>query len=124
MTTKPVTKTARDRLAETYESMVTAGLNPTDYGPDDAVFTKAYGAPVPPVSKLRSPMALLHDYSVAFKEQGVSPPDLVFQTYREGREFFHACLSDGGTTLSLGTDRVDGMYIARVMGVNLIWPEE
>ena len=127
MSTKPVEKTAKERLESRYEDLVT-GVKIWDYGPDDAVFTTTYGAGSRPFSlpkaKIRSPLELLRDYSNAWAEHGVYPPDLVFQTREEGLGFYNACIKSVAVHTPHSADSTNGMCIARVMGVNLIWPEK
>lgn len=99
-----------------------------DYCPDDAVFTTTYGDGIRPVSlpkaKIRSPLELLRDYSNAWAEHGVYPPDLVFQTREEGFGFYNACLKSAAVYTLHTPSYANGMCIARVRGVNLIWPEK
>lgn len=127
MSKKPVQKTAKERLESKYEGLVT-GVKIWDYGPDDAVFTTTYGAGSRPFSspkaKIRSPLALLRDYSNAWAEHGVYPPDLVFQTQEEGFGFYNACIKSVAEYTPHTPSSANGMCIARVMGVNLIWPEK
>jgi len=129
MSTKPVEKTAKERLENRYEDLVT-GVKIWHYGPDDAVFTTTDGAGSRPFSspkaKIRSPLELLRDYSNAWAEHGVSPPDLVFQTREEGLGFYYACIKSAAAAeyTPHSVDSANGMCIARVMGVNLIWPEK
>ena len=127
MTKKPVEKTAKERLESKYEDLV-AGVKIWDYGPDDAVFTTTYGAGSrlfsSPKAKIRSPLELLRDYSNAWAEHGVHPPDLVFQTQEEGFGFYNACLKSVAVHGGGDVASANGMCIARVMGVNLIWPEK
>jgi len=127
MSTKPVEKTAKERLENRYEDLVT-GVKIWDYGPDDAVFTTTYGVGsrpfLSPKAKIRSPLELLRDYSNAWAEHGVYPPDLVFQTREEGLGFYNACLKSVAEYTPHTPSSANGMCIARVMGVNLIWPEK
>ena len=78
----------------------------------------------PPKAKIRSPLELVRDYSNAWAEHGVYPPDLVFQTREEGLGFYNACLKSVAVHTPHTPSSANGMCIARVMGVNLIWPEK
>ena len=130
MNKKPVNPTVESILTKCFEDSVT-GVKIRDYGPDDAVFTTTYGAGSRPFSlpkaKIRSPLELLRDYSNAWAEHGVYPPDLVFQTRGEGLGFYNPCLKSVAVHTLYTThtpSSANGMCIARVMGVNLIWPEK
>lgn len=79
----------------------------------------------PPKAKIRSPLELVRDYSNAWAEHGVYPPDLVFQTGAEGLGFYYACIKSAAAEYTPYTpSSANGMCIARVLGVNLIWPEK
>lgn len=127
MSKKLVNSTVESILTKCFEDSVT-GVKIRDYGPDDAVCTTTYGAGIRPFSlpkaKIRSPLELLRDYSNAWAEHGVYPPDLVFQTREEGLGFYYACIKSVAKYTPHTPSSANGMCIARVMGVNLIWPEK
>lgn len=127
MIKKPVQKTAKEWWESEHGGSV-AGVKIWDYGPDDAVFATTYSDGIRPVSppkaKIRSPLELVRDYSNAWAEHGVSPPDLVFQTREEGLGFYNACIKSVAEYTPHTPSSANGMCIARVRGVNLIWPEK
>lgn len=120
MTTQPVNKTAKS-IMEEFEKRVLSDWPVVDYAAYKGIAKSA-------TLKTRNPVEVLRDYSNSWATFGVSCPDLVFQTRSQGQHFYASCLAAVGTYPlggSPGTpDKVDGMCIARVMGVNLIWPEE